>query len=85
MNLLFCCHQGKEEEAVEGRHKIISNKELLESETDILIPSALENQITADNAGKIKAKVILEMANGPVTAEADEILKSIKELEGMFQ
>lgn len=62
------------EEAAEGRYKIISNKELLETDADILIPSALENQIIADNAGKIKAKVILEMANGPVTAEADEIL-----------
>lgn len=58
-----------------GNYKVISNKELLESEVDILIPAALENQITKENAGKIKAKIILEMANGPVSSEADEILK----------
>lgn len=58
-----------------GNYKIISNKELLESDVDILIPAALENQITGENAGKIKAKIILEMANGPVSPEADEILK----------
>ena len=58
-----------------GNYKIISNKELLESDADILIPAALENQITKENAGKIKAKIILEMANGPVSLEADAILK----------
>lgn len=58
-----------------GNYKVISNKELLESDMDILIPAALENQITKENAGKIKAKIILEMANGPVSPEADEILK----------
>lgn len=52
----------------------ISNEELLELETDILIPAALENQINAGNADKIKAKVIVEAANGPTTVEADEIL-----------
>ncbi|KKS37468.1 MAG: hypothetical protein A3G49_04110 [Candidatus Sungbacteria bacterium RIFCSPLOWO2_12_FULL_41_11] len=63
------------EEAASGRYKIISNKELLESDADILIPSALENQITLENAKDIKAKVVLELANGPITAEADKILE----------
>ena len=52
----------------------ISNKELLELETDVLILAALENQITKENAENVKAEVILELANGPVTSEADDIL-----------
>ena len=52
----------------------ISNKELLESDVDVLIPSALENQIHIENADKIKAKIIVEGANGPVSKKADEIL-----------
>ncbi len=52
----------------------VSNAELLELPCDVLIPSALENQITAANAQKIKAKVVLELANGPTTPEADDIL-----------
>lgn len=54
--------------------KPVTNEEILELAVDVLIPAALENQITRDNAGKIKAKVVLEMANGPTTPEADEIL-----------
>jgi glutamate dehydrogenase (NAD(P)+) len=54
--------------------KDISNAEVLEVECDILIPAALENQITAANAGNVKAKLIAEAANGPTTPEADEIL-----------
>ena len=47
---------------------------LLEYECDILVPAALENQITSKNADKIKAKVIAEAANGPITADAEKIL-----------
>ena len=54
--------------------KTISNPELLELPVDILVPAALENQITARNAGRIGAKLILEMANGPITPDADAIL-----------
>ncbi len=52
----------------------VSNEDLLELSVTILIPAALENQITLENAEKIKAKYIVELANGPVTPEADEIL-----------
>jgi glutamate dehydrogenase (NAD(P)+) len=54
--------------------KNISNAELLELAVDILVPAALENQITEANAAKVKAKMILELANGPVSPAADEIL-----------
>jgi glutamate dehydrogenase (NAD(P)+) len=55
--------------------KNITNDELLELECDFLLPSALENQITGANADNIKAKVVAEVANGPVTPEADAIFK----------
>ena len=60
--------------------KILDPKDLLELDVDILIPAALENQITLDNVDNIKSPIILELANWPVTPEADEILekKSIK-------
>ncbi|MGD0029131.1 MAG: Glu/Leu/Phe/Val dehydrogenase [Candidatus Bathyarchaeia archaeon] len=54
--------------------KALSNAELLELKCDILIPSALENQITQANASKIKAKIVAEGANGPTTPDADETL-----------
>ncbi|PSB04565.1 Glu/Leu/Phe/Val family dehydrogenase [Merismopedia glauca] len=57
-------------------HKIISNKELLTLDVDVLIPAALENQIVADNAQDIKAKYIFEVANGPVSSAADPILEA---------
>jgi glutamate dehydrogenase (NAD(P)+) len=54
--------------------KAISNEELLETKVDILIPAALENQITAKNADKIQAKIVAEAANGPTLPEADTVL-----------
>ena len=60
--------------ANKGYGKDITNNELLELEVDVLAPCALENQITSENADRIKAKVITEGANGPTTPEADEIL-----------
>jgi glutamate dehydrogenase len=52
----------------------ISNEELLIQDCDILVPAAIENQITEDNAGQIKAKILVEAANGPTTLGATEIL-----------
>lgn len=65
-----------------GDYKRITNAELLELPCDILIPAALENQITAENADRIKAKIVIEAANGPTSVEADEILnkKGVKVL-----
>ncbi len=53
----------------------ITNEKLLELEVDILVPSALENVLTAQNAVDVKAKLIIEMANGPTTSDADEIFE----------
>ena len=59
-------------EVVQCEH--ITNEQLLKLDVDVLIPAALENQITAENAERIAAPVIVEVANGPTTSEADEIL-----------
>jgi glutamate dehydrogenase (NADP+) len=57
-------------------HEALTNAQLLELKVDVLVPAALENQITADNADKIQAKYIFEVANGPVTSAADAILEA---------
>ena len=54
--------------------KAITNEELLELKVDVLIPAGIENQITGANAANVKAKIVLELANGPTTPEADLIL-----------
>ncbi|WEJ34004.1 Glu/Leu/Phe/Val dehydrogenase [Devosia sp. SD17-2] len=53
---------------------VISADDLISVEADLLVPAALEEMISVDNAGSIKAKVVLELANGPVTADADKVL-----------
>ena len=58
-----------------GYGKEISNAELLALEVDVLAPCALENQLTSENAGKVRAKIVVEGANGPTTPEADIILR----------
>ena len=60
--------------------KNINNQELLATKCDILVPAALENQITEDNAPAVKCKLMVEGANGPTTTEADEILNKNKTL-----
>jgi glutamate dehydrogenase/leucine dehydrogenase len=65
----------KEKGVLKGfKAKEISNEELLELKVDVLIPAAVENVITEENAGRIKAKMLLELANDPTTQKADEIL-----------
>lgn len=58
----------------DGPCRAITSEMLLELPVDVVIPAALENQITAENADKVQAKIILELANGPTTPEADEVL-----------
>ncbi|HET9030694.1 MAG TPA: glutamate dehydrogenase, partial [Candidatus Aquilonibacter sp.] len=69
-------HVGKERnlEGFKGGDKI-SNAELLTSDCDVLVPAALEKVLNSDNAPKVKAKLIVEGANGPTTPEASHIFK----------
>lgn len=68
---VYC--QGDVCEEVEAER--ITNEQLLQLDVDLLLPSALENQITRENAERIKAHTIVELANGPTTTEADAILR----------
>jgi glutamate dehydrogenase len=76
-SVLKCEHTAFNYDAAKGQSgvRIVTNEELLETECDVLVLSALENQVTAKNASNVKAKVIIELANGPVTPEADAILE----------
>lgn len=66
--------EGKETDTCQFVHDAIAPIKILESQCNILILAALENQITKDNVDNIKAKIILELANGPITPEADKVL-----------
>jgi glutamate dehydrogenase (NADP+) len=70
LETVYCTGSVREHPQAEN----ISNEELLELDVDLLIPAALGNQITRKNARRIKAATVVEVANGPVTSEADQIL-----------
>jgi len=70
--LINACYYDGSVKGYDCKH--LDPAEFLEYPCDVLVPAALENQITKDNAANIKAKIILEMANGPTTPEADKIL-----------
>ncbi|MEK7804404.1 MAG: Glu/Leu/Phe/Val dehydrogenase, partial [Planctomycetota bacterium] len=74
--LPYLLHYVKEHRHVKGLPDTdaITNEELYELDCDVIIPAAIEGQITEKNAGKVKAKIIVEGANGPTTPEADKIL-----------
>jgi len=65
---------GEEKVSESGQGEKISNQQLIESDVDVLVLAAVEDQVTKENADRVKAKIILEMANAPVAPEADPIL-----------
>ncbi len=67
------CYQGSICNIVE--HEVITNDELLALDVDVLIPAALENQISQHNAPDVKAKLVFEVANGPISPGGDAILE----------
>jgi glutamate dehydrogenase (NAD(P)+) len=78
-----CVEAKQKTGSVQGYAKAdkITNEELLELDVDVLIPAAIENQVTGKNADKINTKILLELANGPVTPQADKILSEKKVLD----
>jgi glutamate dehydrogenase (NAD(P)+) len=70
-------NSGKFLTVADTTHQHLTNSELLELPVDILVPAAMENQITSRNAGRIQARLVVEGANGPITPDADKILASV--------
>ncbi len=69
------CGRSVTSTAGQGGHELLDGKALVGVDCDILVPSALENMIHVGNAESVKARIVLELANGPVTSEADAILE----------
>ena len=75
------CYPKSVQEVTEGLScKEITNEELLKLDVDVLIPAAVEGVLTGENANDIKASIILEMANGPTTRQADEVFNQAKKI-----